>query len=223
VENVASAALGDLAPLSSLADPTRRRLYAFVAAAGRSVGRDEAAAAVGISRSLAAYHLDRLAGEGLLVVAYGRPPGRGGPGAGRPAKLYRRSAREFAVRAPPRDYHLLAELLVRAADGDTSGAAQEAIERAAFEVGECLGAAAESLEEVLLERGYEPIAADAGLLRLCNCPFGRLAARVPDVVCRLNLALLRGVLSGVGSDPALASLAPREGECCVVIHASASG
>src|SRR5437764_12837474 len=114
--------LADLGPLTSLANPSRRRLYAVVVERGRPVGRDEAAAAVGISRALAAYHLDKLAECGLLEIEYARPPGRDGPGAGRPAKLYRRGAREFALRAPPRDYHLLAELLLPIAAGDQSGA-----------------------------------------------------------------------------------------------------
>jgi len=79
--------LDDLESLSSLADPVRRRLYEAVVRSAKPVGRDEAAAAAGVGRSLAAYHLDRLAEEGLLEVSYGRPEGRGGPGAGRPAKL----------------------------------------------------------------------------------------------------------------------------------------
>ena len=77
--------------LSALGDPTRRSAYDYVAAQGRPVGRDEVATALGIGRTLAAYHLDRLAKEGLLSVAYARRSGRTGPGAGRPAKLYERS------------------------------------------------------------------------------------------------------------------------------------
>src|SRR5436305_12511520 len=106
--------LGDLEALSALAEPIRRRLYELVVAARRPVGRDEAAAAAGIGCPLAAYHLDRLAERGLLEATYARPAARGGPGGGRPAKLYNRAAGEFVLRAPPRDYRLLAEVLVRA-------------------------------------------------------------------------------------------------------------
>src|SRR5580698_3996201 len=109
-----------LAALSSLDDPVRRRLYDFVAGRDEPAGRDEAAAAAGIGRPLAAYHLDKLVEQGLLAASYARPPGRGGPGAGRPAKVYARSGREFAVSVPPREYELAARLLAAAVDGDAS-------------------------------------------------------------------------------------------------------
>ncbi|MGH3158527.1 MAG: helix-turn-helix domain-containing protein, partial [Streptosporangiaceae bacterium] len=94
----------DLASVSSLDDPVRSRLYEFVARRSESAGRDEAAAAAGISRALAAYHLDKLVESGLLTASYERPPGRSGPGAGRPAQVYARSGREFAVTVPAREY-----------------------------------------------------------------------------------------------------------------------
>src|SRR5205814_10416561 len=95
-------------------DPVTRRLYAFIAGAHEPVGRDDAATATGIRRSLAAYHLDRLAKSGLLEVSYRRLGSRTGPGAGRTAKLYRPAEREFVLRVPHRDYGLLSEVLLRA-------------------------------------------------------------------------------------------------------------
>jgi predicted ArsR family transcriptional regulator len=217
VEPAASAGLGDVAALTALEEPTRRRLYAVVADAGGPVGREEAAAAVGISRSLAAYHLDLLVERGLLEVSFARPPGRVGPGAGRPAKLYRRASREFSLRTPPRDYRLLAELLVLAAEADESGAVRATIEHEAFVLGERLGAAGGTLEQALRERGYEPILGDPGVLRLRNCPFEAVAERCPAVVCGINLALVRGLLAGLRMEPELATLAPQEERCCVAI------
>ena len=89
--------------LSALGDPTRRGAYDYVSAQGGPVRRDVVASALGIGRTLAAYHLDRLAKEGLVSVTYARRSGHTGPGAGRPAKLYERSERELAVNLPPRD------------------------------------------------------------------------------------------------------------------------
>jgi predicted ArsR family transcriptional regulator len=106
--------------LSSLADPTRRRVYEFVSLQGRRVSRDEVASGAGIGRTLAAYHLDRLAAEGLLAIGYQRRSGRTGPGAGRPAKLYERAEGEVAISVPPRDYGLAARLLADAAATDAS-------------------------------------------------------------------------------------------------------
>jgi predicted ArsR family transcriptional regulator len=214
-------AFGDLVPMSLLAEPGRRRLYRHLSECGRPMGRDELAAAAGIGRSLAAYHLDKLAEHGLLEVDYARPAGRSGPGAGRPAKLYRRSEREFVAGIPPRDYRLLAELLARAAAGD-DGMIGGPIEKAARGLGRSYGEAARglrsTLDDVLRAHGYEPIEAEPGELRLRNCPFDAVAARHPAVVCGLNLALLQGLLEGLGEEPSRAALAPSPVACCVAIR-----
>ena len=128
--------------LSALGDPTRRSAYDYVSAQGRPVGRDEVATALGIGRTLAAYHLDRLAKEGLLSVAYARRSGRTGPGAGRPAKLYERSEREVAVSVPPRDYGLAARLLAHAAAHDEDGGTRRALRGAAEALGREIAATA---------------------------------------------------------------------------------
>src|SRR5215210_6140446 len=128
--------------LSALGDPTRRSAYDHVSAAGRAVGRDEVASALGIGRTLAAYHLDRLARAGLLSVAYARRSGRTGPGAGRPAKLYERSERELAVSVPPRDYGLAARLLAHAAAHDEQTGTGRALRAAAESLGRQIAATA---------------------------------------------------------------------------------
>jgi predicted ArsR family transcriptional regulator len=128
-----------LAAVSSLDDPVRARLYRVVAESGAPVGRDEAAAAAGIGRPLAAYHLDKLVELGLLAAAYRRPAGRSGPGAGRPAKVYTRSQREFAVSVPPRDYELAARLLAVAVQADAGGPSWAALRDAAWQFGCSLG------------------------------------------------------------------------------------
>jgi len=125
----------DLASLSSLDDPVRRRLYEVVCERAEPVGRDEAAAAAGGGRALAVYHLDKLVEAGLLTASYQRPPGRSGPGAGRPAKLYMRSDREFAVTVPPREYELAARLLVQAVEADAGGNSRAALLEAARRLG----------------------------------------------------------------------------------------
>ena len=128
--------------LSALGDATRRSAYDFVCAQGRPVGRDEVAGGLGIGRTLAAYHLDRLATAGLLSVAYARRSGRSGPGAGRPAKLYERSDREVAVSVPPRDYGVAARLLADAAAQDEEGTTRLALRDAAESLGREIAASA---------------------------------------------------------------------------------
>ena len=207
-----------LASLCALEDTTRRTLYDYVAAAGQPVNRDQASAAVGIDRSLAAYHLDRLVADGLLTTSFARPAGRAGPGAGRPAKYYQRAAREFAINIPPRDYRLAAEVFARAAESDHSGVVHSSVTHAATEMGRELAAAAHAptdLVEHLRQLGFEPCD-DDGVVRLRNCPFHQLAEDHTELVCNLNLAMLTGLTEALQA-PALPRLDPAPGRCCVVL------
>jgi predicted ArsR family transcriptional regulator len=210
--------------LSALGDATRRRVYEHVARQSDPVSRDEAAAAAGIGRTLAAYHLDRLAAEGLLTVAFERRSGRTGPGAGRPAKLYARSEREIAVTVPPRDYHLAARLLADAAAADSDGHTRRALAAAAERLGREIARDADAdaeLEPLLRARGYEPYHDEHGVLRLRNCPFHAVAQRHPEIVCEMNLALLGGLVAGLDSPGVAAILEPGPGRCCVALKHAA--
>src|SRR6185312_7322820 len=194
----------DLASLSSLDDPLRRRLYEVVTSQPEPVSRDEAASAAGIGRALAVYHLDKLVESGLLTASYQRPPGRSGPGAGRPAKMYARSDREFAVTVPPREYELAARLLVQAVEADPSDRSRTALAGAARRLGTELGSAFRPLpgdrdvdgrdaagpeagerdvKGVLTQQGYEPCCGADGVIRLRNCPFHQLAQQHRELVC----------------------------------------
>jgi predicted ArsR family transcriptional regulator len=206
--------------LSALGDATRRRAYEHVCAQRRPVGREDVASALGIGRTLAAYHLDRLAAEGLLSVSNERRSGRSGPGAGRPAKMYARSEREVAVSIPARDYGLAARLLAHAAAHDEHGATRRVLRDAARSLGREIAAEAPDVPDLaplLRARGYEPFD-DDGVMRLRNCPFHAVAQRHPEVVCDMNLSLLGGLLAGLDADDAEATLEPGPGRCCVAIR-----
>jgi predicted ArsR family transcriptional regulator len=215
--------LAALAGLSHLDDPLRRQLYEYVLESDGPVSREQAAAAASIGRTLAAYHLDILADAGLLTVSYQRPPGRGGPGAGRPAKLYTRAANEISISVPPRDYELLARLLVASFEQDTSGAVRRAVNSAAHEAGRRVGAenagqGGGDLVGALRTCGYLPHADDDGRIELRNCPFHLVAQDHRDVVCALNLCLVEGVIAGCNHSQARAELDPGVDRCCVVVH-----
>jgi predicted ArsR family transcriptional regulator len=211
--------LAALTGLSSLGDPLRRRVYQCVAEGDGPVSRDTAAAAVGIGRTLAAYHLDKLADAGLLTVHYQRPAGRGGPGAGRPAKLYTRATEEMSVSVPPRDYELLARLLVASLEQDGGGSVREAVNDAAFDAGRRAGGETrDSLVGALRACGYLPQVGGEGRITLRNCPFHLVAQDHRDVVCGLNLRLVEGVIAGGDHRHARAELDPDANRCCVVVH-----
>jgi predicted ArsR family transcriptional regulator len=201
-----------------LADAVRRRLYDFVRAHGTAVTRDEAARATGISRTLAAYHLDRLADAGLVDVDYARTNGRSGPGAGRPAKRYAPGSRDVTVSLPPRNYSLLAQLLAAGADATPSDAFRSALATAAEREGAALGEQAGDVTAALAAAGYEPMTADDGDIVLRNCPFHSVVQQHPELVCTLNESFVRGTLERMGADPARAELSPCTGRCCVVVH-----
>ncbi|MGZ6373017.1 MAG: helix-turn-helix domain-containing protein, partial [Candidatus Limnocylindria bacterium] len=125
--------------LALLDEPNRRRLYELVTVSREPISRDDAAAELGMSRDLAAFHLDRLLDAGLLETEYRRRGGRTGPGAGRPAKLYRRSGRDLAVSFPPRRYDVAAELLATAFDRLDAPSGGEAVAGVAREQGTHVG------------------------------------------------------------------------------------
>ncbi|MGW1989265.1 helix-turn-helix transcriptional regulator [Embleya sp. NPDC001921] len=251
-----------------LADPVRRALYRYVAAAEGAVGRAEAADAVGIQRTLAAFHLDKLAEAHLLGTEYARPAGKGGPGAGRPAKLYRRSAVETSVSLPPRAYDTAGQIL---ADAVERAGADRAVHAAAYDTGRLAGRALggptvggagdaagtggtdehDRVVAALTARGYEPVPDrvpmpvpesqpqphherpdpdvpttpeephDTSRVLLRNCPFHQLAEDFPPLVCGMNLALVEGLLDGLGATGHRARLDSVPGRCCVVVERSA--
>jgi predicted ArsR family transcriptional regulator len=215
-----------LVALASLGDPLRRDLYRCVSSRDGGVGRDEAAARVGISRALAAYHLDKLVAAGLLDTRFERRTGRSGPGAGRTAKLYQRSANAVEVALPARDYGLMAELLACAVEADPSGRVKTELDRAARDLGAQLGGesadrrrraqSAAGARLLLTDHGYEPYD-DEGTIRLRNCPFELLANRHRDLVCHANLAFIEGLLQGRQHSGLRAVLDPLPQRCCVAL------
>ena len=220
--------------IAALADPLRRRLFDYVRNAGRPVTRDEAAKIAGISRNLAAFHLDKLVERGLLTADYARPEGRSGPGAGRPPKVYEPAEVEVGVSIPERRYDFIGNLLVDSilADnerGDRAAVAADVAANAGRAIGETVRddlhlrppgveRTLATAAEVLRARGYEPYTADRGEVRLRNCPFHQVARRAPELVCTMNRAFVEGIVRGMGNSSVEAALDPTPGQCCVVLR-----
>jgi predicted ArsR family transcriptional regulator len=206
-----------LARAALLLEPVRRRLYEFVAAQPGAVDRDAAAAGAGIGRPLAAFHLDRLAEAGLLDVEFRRRSGRTGPGAGRPAKFYRRGTFDAVeVSVPTRRYGLAAELFAEGLEGDAAG--RDAVFLAARERGQAVGrdvGASDGADAALRELGYSPVRTDDGTIRLANCPFRALVGEHRNVICATNLALLGGLVDSLPGEHLRAERHDAEGRCCV--------
>ncbi len=216
-----------ISAIAALDEPVRNRLYRHVRWAHEPVTREEAADALGISRKLAAFHLDKLVVVGLLSagrrVEHPRRPGRA-------PKVYEPVEQALSVSVPPRAHDDLAAILIDAiVDPD---APQSACWRIATEQGQAAGAATpatrayserpdptlDRVESWLEDQGYEPYRSEPQAVRLHNCPFHPLAARAPELVCGINVCYLSGVLEGLGVDDLTATLAPRAGECCVEVR-----
>jgi predicted ArsR family transcriptional regulator len=224
-----------LAAISALSEPTRRALYEHIAAAGEWVSRDQAADAVGVERGTAAHHLDRLAADGLLEVDFQRRSGRQGPGAGRPAKLYRRAQKEFDVALPPRDYALAGRMLAdaversRTMDVDLDSALDEVAtdegRRLGDEIDGRLSKSSARKEEgrrrvvmdALEAHGFEPHV-EGGMVVLRNCPFHQLARAHTDLICGLNLRMMATAIDDLPNVGLAACLEPEEGQCCVKLR-----
>jgi predicted ArsR family transcriptional regulator len=223
----------DMAAAAVLTDDLRRRMYACIRRADGPVTRDEVAAEVGISRKLAAFHLDKLAAAGLLRTSFAQPGGL--RRVGRTPKRYEPAEVDVQVSIPPREHALLAGILVDAVSSTAGDAAAQAAFHAAGERGRELGQAertavrpgrlgaerALTVASGFLERsGFEPVRAAPTTVLLRNCPFHPLAAQAPELVCGINHAFLTGFLDGLGAVSATAVLKPSAGHCCVELRAA---
>lgn len=224
-----------VAGIGALAEPARRQLYLYVVAQPEPVGRDQVAAATGLRRHIVKFHLDKLVEEGLLETEFRRLSGRQGPGAGRPAKLYRRAAHEVSVTLPERHYELAGQILADAVEEAAGGdqAVLAAVAAAAARAGRRIGAEARAatgapasgsslaaVAEVLAAHGYEPRVEPARVV-LANCPFHALAERHTQLVCRMNLGLINAVSEQLGATDVEARLDPAPGRCCVTLEPAA--
>ncbi|MFC5911786.1 helix-turn-helix transcriptional regulator [Streptacidiphilus monticola] len=217
--------------VSALSDLSRRGMFAFIRRSDHPVTRDEAAASMGISRKLAAFHLDKLVDAGLLRARYGTP---GAPRrVGRQPKVYEPTDTQITVSIPDRRHELLADLLLEgmlnesgertAAQAATDAAAARGrrlgeLERERSRPGRLGAERGLTLCERMLDAyGYEPVRESPTQIRLRNCPFHPLAAKATDLVCGLNHAFLAGYLDGLEAPAVQATLAPQPGACCVVL------
>jgi predicted ArsR family transcriptional regulator len=209
--------------VAALADRSRRALYDYVRRQDHPVGREEAAEAAGMSRRLAAFHLDKLVRAGLLRARYQAPLGRP-RGPGRAPKVYEPADDGLSVTVPERRYELLAEILADAVADDPAHV-EDAARRHARQHGTAYGRRwadeGGGLVGALAGLGFEPdVRAEPILLE--NCPFRSVATRHTELVCGLNHAFLAGLVDGLGVRGVTATLAPRPGACCVQLSTAAA-
>lgn len=207
--------------VASLGDEKRRQLFQLVASSDGAVGRDDAADALGLPRSTASFHLDKLVQDGLLAVEFHKATGKTGPGSGRPAKMYRPAESEVSASVPDRNYDLAGELLAAAIEHSTAtgDAVGDSLRMTSYRKGQELAAGAEGLTEFMAGEGYDPRPDGDGGLVLANCPFHRLSDGHPDVVCAMNGSFLRGAAAACGEPEERIAPNSVQGQCCARITA----
>lgn len=179
--------------LDTIAGNGLRAALLYVRGSGEAVTADEAAAALGVHRSVARSRLERLLSAGLLEKRFARRSGRAGPGAGRPAKLYSPAPELEALELPARR---LPSLVARLVDEVPADGREEALRRAGEDFGRELADAADLRPCARLEDGLEQVCAavrslgfqaaldwvdgDTALITTPTCPLRPIVAERPE-------------------------------------------
>jgi predicted ArsR family transcriptional regulator len=207
---------------ASLGDTTRRGIYIAVRESAEPVTVAQISDAFDLHPNVARHHLDRLVADGWLQVTHRRRTDRRGPGAGRPAKHYEPSAQEISLQFPARRYDLVAELLARVIERIAPENAPAIAEQVGREYGRELAAeiglpedagfetAVQAVARAMMGVGFETEAApDQRTLVTRFCPFGETAANHPEIVCKLDQGIVRGLLEAT-HQPAEAVVTPHD-------------
>ncbi len=194
----------------------------------------------GISRKLAAFHLDKLTEKGLLIHHYARLPGKGGPGAGRPAKVYEPSRRSIEISVPERQYELAGRLLLEGVANQIRGWVGPGVHQRRCSGRGTAGGAPGRLRPRPAPPGprAHPGRRPGGARRTVDssrsgnrprswpCATARFTGWLelsPDVVCGMNRSFIEGIVRGLGNDSVKVILDPEQGQCCVKLCSPGSG
>lgn len=189
----------------AIARPKLRAALLFVRRSRGPVTADDAAAALGVHRSVARTRLEKLLGAGLVRASFARRSGRSGPGAGRPAKLYSAAPEPEPLEFPRRR---LPTLVARLLDEVPADEREEALRRAGEDFGRELARSAslrpssrleDALERVCaavrglgFQATLERVESDTAVISTPTCPLRPLVAERPETA-----HIDRGMWSGL--------------------------
>jgi predicted ArsR family transcriptional regulator len=203
--------------LDALGDDELRRTLLFVRAEGRPVSADGVGRALEAPRTAARWRLERLVDAGLLVSHFERRSGRGGPGAGRPAKLYAAAPETMPVEFPRRRSETLVALLMRAIPerrrarelrdvGMAFGeelARSAGIRRTAAPVSKGLERVSRGLGALGFDASVESVTSGQAVIRSATCPLRPLV--VADAGAReIDVGMWRGLVEAAVGASAVA-------------------
>lgn len=181
----------------ALGDPTRHRIFRYIADAEGPVGVAELTDYVKLNHNAVRQHLALLKDAGLIteyIEDRSRP--------GRPRLLYQLHPEVTDRWEAPGSYSWLAILLagaVRRRQDPRQVGRQEGHRRAAE-----LPAGSDRidlLEEEMTRRGFRPVRIEKGRrveFVLGRCPFAEVAESDPETVCQLHLGMAEGLSEALG-------------------------
>ena len=198
----------------ALGDPTRHRLFRYIAEAPAPVGVAELTALVGLNHNAVRQHLAVLKEAGLVVeeVEVRTRPGR-------PRLLYRMHPEADGKWGASGPYAWLATLLseaVRRRLEPRQVGRQEGHRRGAERAG--TGDSLDLLEDEIERLGFRPTRVERrGKVELVfrRCPFAEVAKADPATICQLHLGMAEGLVEGLGGleVEGLAQRDPRKAGC----------
>jgi predicted ArsR family transcriptional regulator len=193
--------------LAAVADPNLREAMLYARSESSSFTVDTAADALGVHRNVARARLDRLVEAGLLARSFERRTGRSGPGAGRPAKVYRVAPETSAIEFPARRLETLvgalldqlpergrAQALHRAGESFGRELADAAGLRRARTVRGGLERLCAAVRGLGFQASLESIAGDTAVIATPTCPLRPLVTERPEAA-----HIDRGMWSGLAA------------------------
>jgi predicted ArsR family transcriptional regulator len=205
---------------AALGDPTRHRIFRFVADADRAVGVAELTEHCGLNHNAVRQHLAKLVDAGLLVEGTAAPTGRG-----RPRLVYTldplSDSRWGVTGAYERLSVLLTEMVRTGEPAEVVG--ERAGRQVRFDSSASHGDPAERLTAEMARHGFGPEVRRSGdrfTLVLTNCPFVSAALNDQNTVCNLHLGLARGAAEAIGGIEVdrLVPHDPRHANCQLDCH-----
>lgn len=203
----------------ALGDPTRHRIFRFVADAASPVDVATLTDHVGLNHNAVRQHLAKLVDAGLVTEETATPSGRGRPRL--QYLLHPAAESQWGVAGP---YERLSQWLSEMVrTGDT-----------AVEVGRRVGrrrrlgpnTAADPVDALvgqMTRHGFDPTVEphdDGAVITLRTCPFASVALADPDTVCELHLGIAYGIAESVDGlvVDALEPHDPRQAHCLLRCH-----
>lgn len=201
----------------ALGDPTRHRIFRYLAEADRPVGVAELTEAHGVNHNAVRQHLAKLVGAALVTEATAPPSGPG-----RPRLQYRLAPgvdSRWGVESP---YERLSRML---ADVIRTGRSPREIGRDEGRRHRAVAGAdlSEHLDDVLAHDGFEPDTEVTGRrieLVLRRCPFESTAVADPGTICALHLGIAEGLTDGIHEVERIDLIArdPRHSDCVLRVE-----